>query len=332
MKNTHRRARGDAACSPHQPSPAFDTALEGLVEETIDAITRGEDRPDAVFGDFAAVVSLARSVAFHEGAMLETALERLVALLPHLDRVPARAMPVVPAALEALKRNAWGDLQGIRLESRVHAPSTYTPDLLIVNRTTRQLLILDLKRSLASYSEHRLNRLRQRMMAVAMIGVDWLYQQGVNLAIDDVVIAIIDCANEARQPSKGVFSLDEIDGLVGAAGIVAAINRLRAAFATSVQAELASACGMALRGSKVRTTGFGTLHTSPTPEHADPDDTLSGRSSAAILPHDPGWFGPMRPSRGGPSRALRPDDAADAAMAAIGGGVTIGFARPIPGF
>ena len=147
--------------------------LERLVEQAIDAVSGCSAKPDTTFGVWAEIVAAIRSTAFHEGKLLERGIARLSSCNPDLSVVSLeRPMPVVPAAREVLRRNE-GVLRGLRLSPEVHSRETYAPDLVIVDRKRHAALILDVKRSLLSYEMPRLNELRSKMLAVAMIASDW---------------------------------------------------------------------------------------------------------------------------------------------------------------
>jgi len=151
-------------------------------------------------------------------------------------------MPIVPAAREFLKRNEWSSLEGIRLRSEVHARESYTPDLVLVNGKRHAALIMDVKRSLASYQERRLNALRQRMMSVALIAADWLYVECKAPAVSEVGIAVVDGADEASDHTKGIFGLSELGHLLEVAGAGEALAYLRTMFAARVHEELEREC------------------------------------------------------------------------------------------
>jgi len=218
-----------------------------LVDKAIGAILAGDPKPDAVFGEFAAFISMARSVSYHEGKLLEAGIVRIAACNPDLMVMPQdRPMPIVPAALAFLERNEWSSLEGIRLRSDVHYRATYTPDLVVVNRKHHWALIMDIKRSIASYQERRLDALRQRMMAVALIGADWLYVECKAPPVSEVGIVIVDGADEACDPDRGLFGLAGIGDLLEIAGAGASLCHLRSMFAVRVRAELERQCREAL--------------------------------------------------------------------------------------
>ena len=222
---------------------ARDADFAILIESAIEAILAAGDRPDPVFGRFAVLNSFVRAVTYHEGQLLESGIARLTTENPALVLMPSQtALPIVPAALEMLKRNDWSSLEGLRLRSEVHYKTSYAPDLFIVDRDRHAALIIDVKRSLFSVPERRLNALRTRMMASALIAGDWLHIEGRVPGVSKVDVAIIDGSSERRERGSGIFALDEISELIGVPDAGEAMLRLRANFASAVQQEVHAAC------------------------------------------------------------------------------------------
>src|SRR5690606_29358726 len=147
---------------PHMAAiPELETDFASLVDKALKSIGTGDPKPDKIFGDFAEFASVARSVAFHEGKLLEWGISLIARCNPDLLVLPPdRPMPSVPAAVELLKRNEWTDIQGIRLPSADDTNRTYSPDTVIANRMRQSGLIVDVKRSLSSYAESKLEALR----------------------------------------------------------------------------------------------------------------------------------------------------------------------------
>ncbi|MCT8992224.1 hypothetical protein NYR54_18390 [Chelativorans sp. SCAU2101] len=231
---------------------ARDADFDLLVENAIAAILAAGDRPDPVFGPFAELNSLVRAVTYHEGRLLEQGMARLAAENPSLRIMPSEtALPIVPAALEMLARNEWRSLKGIRLRSEVHHKASYVPDLFIVDAQAHRALIADMKRSLASYPERRLDALRRRMMAAALIAADWLHIEGKVAGVTSVEVAIVDGSSERRDHGSGIFPLDEIGELIEVGDAGEAMLELRAKFACRVQEEIGAACLRALGGDDV---------------------------------------------------------------------------------
>jgi hypothetical protein len=216
--------------------------FESMTDKAIRTIVACEPKPDRIFGKYSELASVGRSVAFHEGKLLEWGIARIARCNPDLVILPPdRPMPIVPAAIQLLKKNEWREIQGIRLPSEVHTNRTYTPDLFIANRARHSGLIIDVKRSLGSYAESKLEDLRFRMLAVAAIASSWLGERQGPVLVE-VGTAIIDGADGASNHEKGVFKLSEIGDLLEVDDAGNAMARLREIFAKHVQQELESQC------------------------------------------------------------------------------------------
>jgi len=299
------------------PASHRDVDFEVLIDRAIASIRAVGDRRDPVFGAFAELNSIVRAVTYHEGKLLEWGVARLAAENPALVQMPQEtALPIVPAAVELLKRNEWAGLEGLRLRSEVHTTTTYAPDLFLVDRDRHCALILDVKRSLASYPERRLNMLRRKMMAAALTAGDWLHIEGRVAGVSRVDIAIIDGSSERRDRASGVFALDEIGDLIGVPDAGDAMLELRANFAQKVQAEVEASCRHALlRGD----SGTGSSSADRSEAEADdhdpdggedePDDDGAEFHRRGVIGHPRGRLG----NATAPSAARRP--------------IVVGFAR-----
>jgi hypothetical protein len=240
---TGSRSVGSAVGRSDPLAARLDADFEVLIDRAIAAIRAAGARADPVFGAFAELNSIVRAVTYHEGKLLEWGVARLATENPALVLMPPEtALPIVPAALELLKRNDWVGLEGLRLRSEVHHATSYIPDLFLVDRDRHLALLFDVKRSLASYAERRLNALRRRMMAAALIAGDWLHIEGRVAGVSRVDVAIIDGSSERRDHKSGVFALDEVGDLIGVPDAGEAMLQLRAKFACRVQAEVRAAC------------------------------------------------------------------------------------------
>lgn len=246
MKTPHQRPAIRHAYPCRALIAELEPEFESMVDKAIRAIGACDPKPDHIFGDFTEFVSVVRSVAFHEGKLLEWGIAAIARCNPDLVILPPdRPMPIVPAAIELLKKNEWREIQGIRLPSEVHATKTYTPDLFIANRARHAGLIIDVKRSLGSYAERKLEDLRFRMLAVAAIASSWLGERQGPVLVE-VRTAIVDGADMASDHDKGMFALSEIGDLLEVDGAGEAMTRLREMFAQRVQRELHTQCKKAL--------------------------------------------------------------------------------------
>lgn len=211
--------------------------LDLLIDRAITAIADGEPAEDEILGHYVNIASLVRAVSFREGKLLEYAFERVARANPNvLVLTQSLKLPLVKAALEAVSGNNWSSLDGIKLDCESPAKGSYTPDLIVVNRARHTAYILDLKRSLASYGDtSRLEELKTKMMAAAMVLPDWLYKTQKRLMVDTVEVAIVDGASRPSDHATGIWALSEIDDLLEIDGAAACMAELRRRFGVRVQ-------------------------------------------------------------------------------------------------
>ncbi|WP_313616717.1 hypothetical protein [Rhizobium sp.] len=211
--------------------------LDLLIDRAVAAIVDGEPVEDEILGHYVHIASLVRAVSFREGKLLEQAVERLAKANPNITVLTqSLKLPLVKAALEAVSGNDWSSLDGVKLDCEAPAKGSYTPDLIVVNRTKHLAYILDLKRSLASYGDtSRLEELKFKMMAGAMVLPDWLYKNHKRLMVDTVEVAIVDGASRPSDHANGIWALSEIDDLLEIDGVAACMAELRMRFGRRVQ-------------------------------------------------------------------------------------------------
>ncbi|MGO7053239.1 hypothetical protein ACCT26_12615 [Rhizobium ruizarguesonis] len=228
--------------------PDVEADFDALIDKAIAAIADGEPVEDEILGRYVNIASMVRAVSFREGKLLEQAFERLSKANPDLTvLIQSLKLPLVKAAVEAVTGNDWRYLDGIRLDCEAPAKGSYTPDVILVNHARHLAFLLDLKRSLASYGDTtRLEELKLKMLASAMILPDWLYKNHKRMMVDNVGVAIIDGASRPSDHAAGVWALSEIDDLLEVDGAAACMAELRCRFGRRVQTLLEAEARRAL--------------------------------------------------------------------------------------
>ena len=224
------RAAADGTDYPHSVLPIeVERELTALAEKAAAAIAAGTPTPDAILGDYVGLSGLIRSVSVHEGRMLEEGLALVARWNPNLVILTqGLRLPVTPAALEALANNRCGLLARLSFDADARTRASYTPDLVLVNRSHRTATIIDMKRSVASYLDtHRLAELKTRMLAASLILPDWLYKERKRLMVEEVRIAIIDGASGPSDHDEGIWALSEIDDLLEIHGAAETMRAMR---------------------------------------------------------------------------------------------------------
>lgn len=121
------------------------------------------------------------------------------------------------------------------------AGATYKPDLILVDSATGIADIVDIKRSLNSYESHRIQHLKERMLKAAANLPALLVQAGIGIAVGEIRIAVLSIDTGRADVERGVWSLAQLDQLLGVPGAARRITALRDNFEqrTKVQFEAA---------------------------------------------------------------------------------------------
>ena len=183
---------------------------------------------DSVRHGHAAMLSHLRNVAALEGRVLEMLIAEIAKSRPGcLVLREGVTLPVTQAALELVERNSPQALAPLSLSADHATRRGYAPDLLIVDRTTGAALLIDVKRTVASYDAGRLVALKRKMLAAALTVPDYLYQEHARCVVSTVDVAILAMDNRKSDTEHGVWPLSRLDELLGVPGATDAVSHLR---------------------------------------------------------------------------------------------------------
>jgi len=106
MKHRLSKVTGGHSQSRRASIADLEPEFESMIDKAMRAITAYEPNTDRTFGKYSELVSVTRSVAFHEGKLLERGIAAIARCNPDLVILPGdRPMPIVPAAVELLRKN-----------------------------------------------------------------------------------------------------------------------------------------------------------------------------------------------------------------------------------
>lgn len=245
-----------------QPLPApfgrlIDNALSVAAPE--DVVIR------AVDGDPDALTALGRSIAAQEGYLIEATVVAIAR--QHSERLVVEDMrlPIAEGALALVNSHDPAQYETLSLASDGHSMQTYHPDLVVVDRTRRTGLVVDIKRNLGGYGgSGKLAELHARMSAAALSLPDRLWRDHKRIHIERVGVAVIDASRSETDRARGLWCLADLDELLEVDGGGDIARRTIALFRTKLRT---------LWLSHVRHAATKDL-TSPTVKFAVSDETM----------------------------------------------------------
>lgn len=212
----HKIHFGSSADTPPHALTTAPEAVAKLIEKAIAATMTPEIARSAVEGHAESLASLGRTIAVQEGHLLEAVIIALASTHPSRVTLTDLRLPVLPAAVEVIKRNRRKLYEGISFEAHSNpSAGTYHPDLVVVDATGRCAVIIDVKRSLSGYlGGSKLLELQQRMTASGLVLPDVLWRDHQRLAVETVGTAIVDGSKTSTDVSDGVWPLSRLDDLL----------------------------------------------------------------------------------------------------------------------
>ncbi|OAP39045.1 hypothetical protein AU381_08035 [Sinorhizobium glycinis] len=207
--------------------PRFEVLIDELSSQPFSAGALCKALASGV-SDAAAIL---RAIPIQEGRLLERGIGIIADLNPDLVVLAQNLrLPVTKTALELVEKNDPKHFRSLTLDADTGGRKTYTPDLVIVNRKTKLAHVIDVKRSLGSYEVSRINELKSRMLAAALVVPDFLYRDHHRLVVEEVRVVILNAENQRSDVTGGVWPLSDLDHLVEVGGAGKAIGMLRERF------------------------------------------------------------------------------------------------------
>lgn len=195
-----------------------------LVQHAVEQTMHSEATRLAVSGDSEGLASLGRSIAVEEGKLLEAVIIALAQRNKDVVVLTGVKLPVLEAAIAIIESNHTGAVGSLTLDPDGRSKRSYYPDLILANRKTQEAIVIDVKRSIASYlGSSKLAELKTRMQAAGLALPDLLWREHNRVAVTQVSVAIIDGSKHDADVSGGIWPLDRLNELVGfpGAGVIA---------------------------------------------------------------------------------------------------------------
>lgn len=217
-------------------------ALDKLVSEIVDTALSGAMFRRALATGMDDIASVMRAVPAAEGRLLERGIGFLAKRNPDLVVLTDNLrLPVTKAAAELVAMNDVALVKSLSLDADSGGRKSYTPDLLIINRSTKIGHLVDVKRSLSSYEISRITELKNRMLAAALVVPDLLYKEHRRLHVEEVRVVILNAENQRTDIDGGVWPISHLDHLLEIMGAGEVMAHLRNLFQRRVEANWKSA-------------------------------------------------------------------------------------------
>ena len=205
--------------------------LREMIHKTIANASDLKLSKDKSFGDLAAIAGFVRSSQSGEGYLIENGAAALIKATKRFlvlkdirvpgepDRDDAGEEFIAPAALK--KKGKKPDKRG------------YRPDLVLIDRNTHEVFMIEVKRTSESYLGWQLARLAKRMAGCSAGLLSILKSRYPQLEIRSIDVIILDASDS--DTNAVVTRISSLDDILGIDGLANAIGWLRQEYAIAVQ-------------------------------------------------------------------------------------------------
>lgn len=207
------------------------TRFDKIIDEVIASSLSAEALKEALSGGLEKVGTILRSIPGHEGRLLERGIAMIARCNPDLIVLTQNLrLPVTPAALQLVGMNNPEHFRSLTLDVDHGGRKTYTPDLIILNKQTKVAHVVDVKRSLISYESTRIEELKNRMLAAALVVPDLLFKEHRRLVAEEVRAVILSAEGRKCNVEGGIWPLSHLEHLIEVTGAGEAIEFLKDRF------------------------------------------------------------------------------------------------------
>lgn len=211
--------------------------LEHLATQIADRFVADGGRHDPTFFEYAELAALFRSSTASEGRLLEHGLRILLKAEDRLLVIePGFKLACTREAFSAVKSNDARALAALRIDPDSYTDDHYTPDLVVVDRTTQCGYVMELKRTTKNYGRGQISALSQKMLAAGLALSPTLFKRGCGTPVTHVATMLVDCSNSDEQ--DGVIGTGDLDHELDCPGLGAALDWLRGRFAHRVRSQI----------------------------------------------------------------------------------------------
>ncbi|MCD2177362.1 hypothetical protein [Rhizobium sp. C1] len=261
--------------SPMLGTTGLPPALQRILQSELRKSLSVDALKTMLNGGIPGLASLANAKAVAEGRVLEQAITILAESNRQVDVLMQVRFPVLDAALDIVELNPEISYRGLSLDVGTRTRRSYTADLVIIDRQSRRAHVVDVKRSLKSYDAVKLEDLRRRMLASAIVAPDLLYREYKRIAVTEVRVVILEVDGKRTDLRQGIWSLDELDILLDVEGAAEAVRALRKRFEEEAERNLACAQEQVLNDSIAARERHGRLI-----QNGDPETMLKWMQSS----------------------------------------------------
>jgi len=225
---------------PDLPADFADLApeFERIASDVAERFVFETSRDDPTFGAYGELAALFRSSTASEGRLFEEGLRLLLGTRKRFILIEAGLkLPLIPAAINAVASNDAAAIASLRIDPDTYTRRHYTPDVIVVERETGKVFILELKRTSKSFGRGQIDALVDKMRAAGLVLSHTLFHRGFGFPIRSVSTLLVDCDNSDTY--KRVTGTHELDVTLAVPGLGTALDYLRGLFAAKVQTQIA---------------------------------------------------------------------------------------------